>query len=359
MKSLLTQTGTPTRRPLSIAVLAMATFASCSDAPKKNESGSASAHHSQTETSQEPAAALKDSADVAVRQVLSGLQQRKVRAVWDFLPPSYRAEGQQLVRDVAAKLDERTWKRTLTVWRKAQSVLRAKTADWKSVAVSDKTSDITETRRQLADGLLSLLDCLEKSELAELGRLREIDLGHFAEATGGDLLRVLVQIPLGGQATSAPFAVLSRVEVKLVSESKDQAVVRMQWPGQDATEHSYVRVEGHWLPTSLVEGWPSGLAEVRMQVFAWADSLRDHPEAWESRLSNIESWLDELASSKSDEQSQLVFQRGLAQVVAIGFGAAPATSLSPESADKPQSANTSKKSKIPDTEELLPDDPQK
>src|SRR5439155_18160887 len=65
-------------------------------------------------------------ADDAVRRVLDGLRQRKVRAVWEFLPPSFRGDVQQLVRNVAARLEERTWQHTVAVWQKARKVLPSK-----------------------------------------------------------------------------------------------------------------------------------------------------------------------------------------------------------------------------------------
>ena len=148
-----------------------------------------------------PPAVIEDTgpartADEAVRRVLNGLRERKARAVWDFLPPSYRGEVQQLVRDVAVRLDDRTWSRTVAVWQKARKVLPSKGAVLFGPPSEPASPPETENLGTPinADGLKRLLDSVGESEFASLERLRAIDVGQFLEVTGSDVLRALGQI---------------------------------------------------------------------------------------------------------------------------------------------------------------------
>lgn len=68
------------------------------------------------------AAARTDEADDAVRRVLAGLHRGELEALWDFWPPSYRHDLQQLVRDIGQRLDEPSWQPFVTTAQKARSV---------------------------------------------------------------------------------------------------------------------------------------------------------------------------------------------------------------------------------------------
>src|SRR5207249_1138464 len=161
-----------------------------------------------------------------------------------------------------------------------------------------------------AESLQRLLDGVGESELASLERLRRIDIGQFLEITGSEVLQALGQWPSGGMMPRDPFGNLAKVEVTLVSESGEQAVVRMQWPEQESTEHVYIRVDGYWLPKSLADGWSSSFTEVRAQSLAWADELSEHPGAWDARLKEIDQLLDELAEATAPDDIKQCWQRG-------------------------------------------------
>ncbi len=328
---------------LAATVLAFAALiGGCSDREKSSPSVSAESHP----IAVEPSGPAR-TADEAVRRVLNGLRDRKARAVWDFLPPSYRGEVQQLVRDVAARLDDRTWQPTVAVWQKARKVLPSRGA----ALFSQPATDAGNARTPIStDSLKRLLDSVGESELASLERLRTIDVGQFWEVTGSDVLWALGQLQSSGSPRD-PFANLAKVEVLLVSESGDQATVRMQWPEQAATEHHYIRIEGHWLPKSLADGWSSGLSDVRTQMITWSDRLRDDPETWEANLKNVEQLLAELEATDSDQDAREVWQRGLLRLMSTWSG------VTRSAQEELQNDNTTRKPKVSDTEELLPDKP--
>ena len=70
------------------------------------------------------AATHEETADMAVRRVLDGLKQQNARSVWDFLSPSQQQEIQQLVRDLADRVDEPTWTRFVAASRRIGQLLK-------------------------------------------------------------------------------------------------------------------------------------------------------------------------------------------------------------------------------------------
>ena len=332
-------------RACAIALLIASSVFGCSDSSKEATTPPIAPPQNIVETSGPP-----KTADAAVRRVLDGLRQQKAREVWEFLPPAYRAEVQQLVRDVAQQLDDSTWEATVTVWQKARKVLPSKSAAIFGHATSEDSVDKATRPAINPESLQRLFDSVGSSELADLKRLRQIDVGQFLEKTGGDLLQTLGALPTGGTISSKSFENLAKVEVRLVSTSEDSAVVRMKWPDQEPTEHPYVRVDGYWLPKSLAESWSSSLAEIRVQALAWAEGLRQQPQSWTARLKELDQMLDGLAATNTDDDARQVYQRGMQRLVSAWTGTPPPRS------ETTRPAPPVKKRKVPDTEELLPDE---
>lgn len=325
----------------------------CSELPPQNPVTTSESHPTAVADGTNASKTL--AADEAVRRVFQGLQTRQARAVWDFLPPSYRADIQQLVREVSSRLDERSWAKAVAVLRKARRVLSDKREVWSNVGTKPNSGVSSES--QLAV-LVRLLNVLGKSELTDWQRLQEIDVGRFVEVTGHEILDALAPPVSEHSQASDPFANFSKVEVTLVSADDELAVVRLRWPGQQPTDYDYVLVEQQWLPKSLADGWQTQIDELRTQCLAWADDSREHPERWETRLNELDRWLDEFAQAKSTTEIQTVWQRGWSQISAVWLGV-PLKSAAQNNSENPPTkptATNKTKTKIPDTEELLPDE---
>lgn len=308
-------------------------------------------------------------ADQAVRQTLDRLQRQEARALWEFLPPSYRHDVQTLARDIANRLNEPAWQPFVSTLTKARQVL-ARRGDLLSGPESDRdpqaASSVSLTPAAIAR-LRRLLDVIGDSELGDLSRLRTIEVDRFLDKTGGELLTTFGRVVVGAEAqgsTADPFARFGEVEIELASSSAERAVVKVRWPGQPPTEHDFVCVEEHWLPRTLAEAWPIQFPAVREQCLAWADELREHPESWHARLREIDQLLDELDATHTPTAARKVWQDGIVQLLWTWSQSSALPDTAPQPNPAPQSnADTPGHSpakparvKRPDTEVLLPDE---
>ena len=306
-----------------------------------------------------PEAPEPANADAAVRNVLAGLQRQELRALWEFLPPSYQADVQELLRDFAERLDEKSWGPFVATCQKARLVTSQIRRKIDEPGTASNAAD-RELAAQLRE-IERLLDALCDGELSDIGRMRGIDVSQFIGGTGSRLLAALSHGALGDSGLpSDGFAEFSEVQVGLSDSTQDSAMLTLQWPGQAATQHRFVRVEKQWIPLTLAEAWPIQFPIVRKQCLEWADDLRSNPETWHTRLREIDQLLDELAETKSSAESRKVWQSGASRLAVAWFGATIPDS--PAAAEVPvPSAPASKpvRNKRPDTEVLLPDEPQK
>jgi len=295
-------------------------------------------------------------ADEAVRHVLARLQRQELQALWEFLPPSYRGDVEKLVHELGEQLDDKTWEPFVRICRKARQV----TSDL--IAKSEKTAN--EADRDVTTRLRTvhqLLNELSESELSDPNRLRHLDGLRFLTGTGKRLITAISSGALGdvGLGQDA-FSQFGEVKVDLLESPGDSAVLTVQWPGQEPTQHKFVRVEDHWIPQSLAEAWPTAFPKIREQCLAWVDELRSNPEPWHAKLREVDLLLEELAATKSLAEARQVWQIGASRLAVEWFGAIPVESpMSQESPiNSPPPAKPARVKK-PDTEVLLPDEPQK
>jgi hypothetical protein len=322
-------------------------------------------------------AASAAKADEAVRRVLDGLRQGKTRSVWDFLPPSYREDIQRTIHDMALRLDQKDWRQFVAIVNKARRVLSEKKS---ALFAADVPWDRLSRSAFVLEleALIRILDVVVESEFSDLQRLQTIDVGRFLDTSGDKLLQALAELSVPMRAselaivtrkepTSDPFGGLESIHVTLVASADDFATVRFNSGSQPLNDYDFVRVEGHWLPKTMADGWESGLAETRRQCLAWADGLREHPESWQARLTALDDVLDDLASATNTEEFEQRWRLGLQKLVVEWLGSPPATSDSPgveatepsrnSSASGEKALTTPRKIKRPDTEVLLPDEP--
>jgi hypothetical protein len=295
-------------------------------------------------------------ADVAVRNVLAGLQRQELTTLWEFLPPSYRGDIEKLVHEIGERLDEKSWGPFVQTCRKARLVT--------SELVAESGKAANEADRGLIARLRNveqLLNALSESELSDPGRLRHLDGARFLSGTGNRLIAAMSSGALGNAGLGQDaFSQFGEVKVNLSESTGDSAVLTVQWPGQEPTQHKFVRVEDHWIPQSLAEAWPTEFPKVREQCLAWVDELRSNPEPWHARLREVDGLLDELAATKSLAEARQVWQVGASHLAVQWFGAIPVKS--PKSEEIPiRSPPPAKPARVkkPDTEVLLPDEPQK
>lgn len=292
-------------------------------------------------------------ADAAIRDVLVGLGQQKLVALWQFLPASFQNDVRVLVRDFSDRLDEKSWEPFVITTQKARTVLSQLAK--RSAKPGDTLSESDQQLVSQLQALEKILGILSDSELSSPAKLKTLDVERLV-ANVGD--RVLESLPTG--TLDGGFAQFREVKIEQLESQGDGALLSVQWPGQEPTQHKFVRVEDRWIPQTLAEAWPTEFPKLREQVLAWADELRANPEPWHTRLREIDQLLDELAATKSLAETRSVWQAGASRLAVAWLGASisePAKrDVDPVELPMPVKPVRVRK---PDTEVLLPDEPDK
>ena len=263
---------------------------------------------------------VKGGPDEAVMRVAKGLADGRPEVAWQSLPPSYRDDVTSLVNLAATKMDEDLWNRSFALVQKLTRLAREKrTFILEQPMLTESAGDKKELEAGW-DAVASVLDTLANSELADLSKLENLDVGEFLAGTGGKLMQ-----QMASASALAPddnwkgeMSRMRRTQAKVISKDGKSAVVQVDRPGKPPMEETYVQVEGHWVPKKLADGWSAEISEVRQKIEKMStESMAENKQAVLMQLSMVDAALDQLLQTETREQ----FNAALAPIMGMAMGA--------------------------------------
>ena len=263
---------------------------------------------------------VPETADQAVLQITEGLADGRPQVVWHALPASYQQDVTELIHDFGGKMDAEVWNRSFGVMQKLTRVL-----DDKREYILDHpmlTSKIDDRKKadEVWDAVIGMLETLTESELADLDRVKKLDVERFLSGTGAELADHFKELEAlaPNQASAGSLFGLSDARATLISSEGDRARLRVEVPGKPATEEDYVRVEGKWIPAKMATEWDRTVAEARAKLAGFSgDEMRQNKQTYLMQLSMVEGALDQLLATESAAQ----FQTAVSGLVGMAMGA--------------------------------------
>lgn len=249
------------------------------------------------------AAPAADDPAAAVLAALEGVKTGQLQQSYDFFPPSYHKDVDGLVNQFAGKMDPEIWQQTFAVLKKGVEVLKSK----KDLILASpmfanpNAAAQTELARQNWDGAVGLLDTLVNSELADLDKLKALESRMFLQGTGNQLLTQALAI--GTAAGQNPLDQLKKVSVTVVSRDGDQAVVKLTSEDQPPQEVDFVKIEGKWLPKSMVDDWKNQIEQFKARIGEIkAEDLTAAKPAALAQLKMLDGTLDQILAAKTADE---------------------------------------------------------
>jgi len=213
--------------------------------------------------------AIPDTPDGTVRVVLDGLVQHHPEVVWRALPASYQQDVTDLSREFADTVDPAVFDRAVAVVRKGVVVLQGK----KDLILSSRYLEQSQIDAASVDAVweasVHMIDSLLASDLTDLATLREIDVETLLSTTGTALMDSAAEMPAESDemmSFSERVAAWEKIEVELLSEEGDRAVVLLTVPDEEPIEMPMARIEDRWIPAELATRWPAAVDQARTRI---------------------------------------------------------------------------------------------
>lgn len=244
----------------------------------------------------------------AVRTVLTGIQDGQANVIWEYLPPTFQSELEQIVQEFAASMDPEVWQRAFATLQRVLNVARTK----KELLIKNPALNLGQLDQpQLNESwgaVIDLLEILVQGELANLDQLKTFEGKLFFKGTGTRFLKQLRK--LSAKDPQDPLASLDTSQVTLVEVTGDRATVQIpaMSPADDGTaepgvQAELVKIEGKWFPVAISDA----LREALRQAHELLDSLKSQDLAknrqhWLSLLDEVDQAVKLVGAAKTDNQ---------------------------------------------------------
>jgi len=256
-----------------------------------------------------------DTPDGAVRAVMEGVQSGNLRVVWDALPASYQKDVNDLVHTFAENMDTDLWNAGSGIAKKAVQVLKQKKEFILAYPALAQSPVDTTAMTQNWDALADVLDTIVNSELADLEKLKTIDIGEFLDGTGktigekvatiakavGDQNLPMANFP-GVPVDAQGLGNLQDAKISTVKTDGDTATIRVEKDGE-VKEEELVREEGKWLPKEMVEKWKEGVEGAKLAISnTMGEKLKENKQQVLMPMKMFEAVLDQMLATKTQEE---------------------------------------------------------
>ena len=276
-----------------------------------------------------PPAGASDTPDAAASALLKEIEAGNLGAVWDALPASYQSDVNDVVHTFAENMDAEMWNTGAAIGQKAARVLKEK----KDFVITSLTAnaDIPVDQATIAsnwDPVVDVLVTLFNSEIADLQKLKTIDVGQFLNGTGRSIASQLAalakaaeeqglspdQFP-GVQVDEMPIPNLSKIKVTTLQQDGDTATIRVD-DGEKVEDHQAVRVDGKWLPKEMVDQWPDAMAQAKLALTTkMPETLQQGKFLILPMMKQVEGVIDRLLAAETQEAFDQIIAEAMQQVM--------------------------------------------
>jgi hypothetical protein len=183
---------------------------------------------------------------------------------------------------------------------------------------------IKDTAAAKWDPTVDVLETIVTSELADLEKLKTLDVGVFLDGTGKSVVTKLTTIAQGIDQQSLtqgfpgipvdamPMARVAEAKITTVKIDGDTATVRIV-TGDKTEEEEAVRVEGKWLPKKLVDQWPAAIEQAKAALTTvMPEQIKQSKTKLAPIMMGIEGILSQLLATQTQEEFNQIIDRAMA-----------------------------------------------
>lgn len=262
-------------------------------------------------------------AEEVVNEAAQGLASHQPRVLWDALPKSYRTDVEDIVHELARKMDKDLWNKGFALADKVVLVLKTKKELLLSLKMLNNSPVNTAQLSGNWDAVVGIAEIIAKSELADLEKLKHLDMGNFLSGTGAEFMKRLDALSRLENEENA--AVVSRqlksVKTTVLQSEKDTARVKIEIPGEASWEIPFVKVEGKWVPKSMADQWKVEIDRAKKSIAEWSTSLTaEEKHRTLGIMTSIDGILDQMLAAKNPQDLESALGQAFGMLLGMALG---------------------------------------
>ena len=252
-----------------------------------------------------PRVELPSTPDGTLQEITAQLTANNPSALWAALPTRYQADLEGLLRELATKVDAKTYDTSFSLARRIAVLLDSKKDFFLSMPMIKMAGADARKLEQNWGAFAKLVRTLTESEVSTLDGLAKLDVETFLRGTGHRFMSQLTT--LAASARKDPFERLRKASFKVVKVDGDEASVRMQQgDSKRGSTLKLRRIDGRWLPANMVDDWDKEMAKAKERLAKM--SPKSAGMATTMALKMVEGFVEQLEAAQTQEDFDKVFE---------------------------------------------------
>lgn len=225
---------------------------------------------------------------------------------WQALPAKHQTDVKDVLKLAGDKLDAEVYNKTMTVAGKLVTVAKAKQDFILNYPMVKGQIPDQAAAKETMTAVLNLLDTIVNSDIKTVDGLKTVDPEQFLANIGTSLHETFDKVSQIAKQPN-PLETVKNAKITLVKSESDTATIKTEVEGQPSQESAWIKIDGKWVPSAMIEGWDKSIADAK-------EGLNNYKIASEDKTKFLDGLtkLDEVLTTFADAKNQAEFDAAVA-----------------------------------------------
>ena len=261
--------------------------------------------------------------DKVVDTVAKGLSKNEPQVIWHALPESYQKDVNGLLSDFAAKMDKDIWNKSFELVQKIITILKTKKD---LILTGDMVNKAPVDKKQISENwgsFVSILELILKSELADLEKIRKLDIEKFLAGTVSDLMKKASELSKLEKEDkyNKELDKLTRIKTSIIKTENEETTLKIEAPEKEPEMVVFIKVNNKWIPKELADQWKEKISKIKNELSDVSKKITaEEKQKLRGMMKSFDGILDQILAAKTKEDFESIISQGIGMVIGMFLG---------------------------------------
>lgn len=261
--------------------------------------------------------------DKVVETVIQGLSKNKPQILWNALPENYQKDVNELLSDFATKMDKDIWNKTFELIQKIITILETKKD---LILTGDMVNEAPVDKKQISENwssFVSILELIVKSELADLEKIRKLNIEKFMAGTVSDLMKKASELSKLEKEDkyNKELDKLTRIKTSIIKTGNEETTIKIEVPDEEPKVVVFIKVDNKWIPKDLADQWKEKISEIKKGLSEASEKIAiEEKQKFLGMMKSFDGILDQILAAKTKEDLEPIIGQGIGMLIGMFLG---------------------------------------
>jgi len=261
--------------------------------------------------------------DKVVDTVAQGLSKNEPQVLWNALPESYQKDVNELLSGFAAKMDKDIWNKTFELIQKIITILKTKKD---LILTGDMVNKAPVDKKQISENwgsFVSILEIIVKSELADLEKIRELNVEKFLAGTVSDLMKKASELSKLEKEDkyNKELDKLTRIKTSIIKTENTETTIKIEAPDKEPEMVVFIKVDNKWIPKDLADQLKKKISEINKKLSEVSEKITvEEKQKFLGVIKSFDGILDQILAATTKEDLESIIGQGIGMLFGMFLG---------------------------------------